>query len=63
MKTIVQYLASWYWQRMRRVERKLWELYDNALTANWDDMPLRRRALRLKDKAETLDRWARWWGA
>jgi hypothetical protein len=59
MKILLQYLASWYWERMRRWERRaayhlqtLDEAFGNTC---------RRKALRLKDKAERLERWVRWW--
>ena len=72
MKTILQYLASWYWKRMRREERKLAAVRANVANypsrivwftqaIKWD-AKVQRKALRFKDKAETLERWARWWG-
>ncbi len=65
MKTLLQYLASWYWERMRLVENKLYVPWDRAEYDLYAYKLIcrnrRRKALRLKDKAERLERWARRW--
>jgi len=62
MKAILQYVASWYWERMRRAERRIGEWGKNELDHYLGDGRYRSKAMRLKDRAETLERWARWWG-